>query len=340
MTPSVEDLRIDRKRLLDRLEALAQRGAISGTTGANRVALTDADREGRDLVVSWMRDLGLAVRVDAIGNVIAVLEGIEPGAPVMTGSHIDTVRSGGRYDGCLGVIAGLEVIETILISGERPRRSIAVGFFTDEEGARFAPDMLGSLVYVGGMPVESALEITDDDGISVGDELDRIGYRGAAPCPGEVPHAFVELHIEQGPVLEREDRTIGVVSSVQGISWTELSIVGQSNHAGTTPMSMRRDPVVVAARLTSFVRQLTEEIGPPQVGTVGALAVHPNLVNVIASELTMTVDLRNTDDPTLADARNAMISFAQEAAAAEDCELRYRTLADSGSVGRGGRNQF
>jgi N-carbamoyl-L-amino-acid hydrolase len=182
------------------------------------------------------------------------------------------------------------------------------------------------------MPVESALEITDDDGISVGDELDRIGYRGAAPCPGEVPHAFVELHIEQGPVLEREDRTIGVVSSVQGISWTELSIVGQSNHAGTTPMSMRRDPVVVAARLTSFVRQLTEEIGPPQVGTVGALAVHPNLVNVIASELTMTVDLRNTDDPTLADARNAMISFAQEAAAAEDCELRYRTLADSGSV--------
>ena len=162
--------------------------------------LSDADRAARDLVVSWMRDLGLDIRVDAIGNVAGVWGGREPDAPpVMCGSHIDSVKTGGRYDGAYGVLAGLEVIESLIERGIRTRRPIAVAFFTDEEGARYAPDMLGSLVYVGGMTVEAARDVVGIDGTMLGAELDRIGYAGSLPCPMIVPHAFVELHIEQGP---------------------------------------------------------------------------------------------------------------------------------------------
>src|SRR5688500_16315137 len=209
--------RIDIERVLGRLDELATVGAIPGTTGVARLALTDADRDGRDLVVSWMRDLGLDIRVDAIGNVAGVCGGREPDArPVMCGSHIDTVNTGGRYDGTLGVLAGLEVIECMIERGTRPRRPIAVAFFTDEEGARYAPDMLRSLVYVGGMTVEEARDVVGTDGTTLGSELDRIGYTGSLPCPMIVPNAFVELHIEQGPVLEAEGFTIGAVTSVQG----------------------------------------------------------------------------------------------------------------------------
>jgi N-carbamoyl-L-amino-acid hydrolase len=216
--------RVDTARLLGRLDELATIGAIPDTTGVARLALTDADRAGRDLVVSWMTDLGLDVRIDAIGNVVGVLPGRDAAAaPVMCGSHIDTVKTGGRYDGAYGVLAGLEVIETLIENRVRLRRPIAVAFFTDEEGSRFAPDMLGSLVYVGGMSVEDARDIVGIDGATVGAELDRIGYAGALPCPMFVPHAYVELHIEQGPVLEAEGFTIGAVTGVQGISWHEMS---------------------------------------------------------------------------------------------------------------------
>ncbi|MEY2957692.1 MAG: hypothetical protein RLZZ01_260, partial [Actinomycetota bacterium] len=216
MTPvDRRDLHVDVDRLMDRIEALGEIGAIRGPAGERgcaRLALTDDDKAGRDLVLSWMRDLGLEVVVDRIGNVFATLPGSEPDlAPVMTGSHIDTVRTGGRFDGNLGVLAGLEAIETLLRLGVRTKRSITVAFFTDEEGARFAPDMLGSLVYVGGMPIEEALDVRAvDDGARLGDELDRIGYAGPAPVPGaRFPHVFVELHIEQGPVLEEAGTTIG-----------------------------------------------------------------------------------------------------------------------------------
>ncbi|NBO84553.1 MAG: M20/M25/M40 family metallo-hydrolase, partial [Actinobacteria bacterium] len=184
---------------MQRIMALAEVGAIDGG-GCNRLALTDADRDGRDLVRSWMVDLGLVVTVDAVGNMIGTWN-VGSGAPVMTGSHIDTVRTGGKYDGNYGVLAGLEVIETMQDAGIEPSRPLAVGVFTDEEGARFAPDMLGSLVYAGGMSVEEAHDVIAIDGARLGDELERIGYLGAMPCPGAAPHAFVELHIEQGPLL-------------------------------------------------------------------------------------------------------------------------------------------
>src|SRR5262245_54792153 len=257
---------VDGARLWERLMELGEIGAIHGPNGEHgccRLALTDADREGRDLVVGWMRDLGLMVSIDGIGNVVATRPGRDPAAaPVMTGSHIDTVATGGRFDGNLGVLAGLEVIETLEQHGIETERPLAVAFFTDEEGARFAPDMLGSLVFAGGMALEEALDIVASDGARLGDELARIGYAGPLPCPAaRPPHAYVELHIEQGPILEDEGITIGVVEGVQGISWTELTINGRSSHAGTTPMRLRRDAGYVAAPIATLVRRLGPDAG-------------------------------------------------------------------------------
>jgi N-carbamoyl-L-amino-acid hydrolase len=320
-------VRIDADRLVHRLGELAEVGAIAGTAGCCRLALTDEDRAGRDLVVSWMRDLGLAVTVDAIGNVVAVRPGREDLAPVMTGSHIDTVRTGGRYDGNLGVVAGLEVVETLDRHRVTTRRPLAVAFFTNEEGSRFAPDMMGSLVYAGGMGVAQAHDTVGIDGARVGDELARIGYLGPAPCPGPAPHAFVELHIEQGPVLEQAGARIGVVTGVQGISWTEVSVEGQSNHAGTTPMGLRHDAGYAAAEIAVFVRRLAAELGDPLVGTVGAVDLHPNLVNVVAGRATLTVDLRHTDGDTLAEAGRRLHAHLDELARAEGVAITTRPLA-------------
>ncbi len=311
---TLSELRVDGARLCQRLEALGEIGAVSGPNGERgcaRLALTDADREGRDLVVAWMHDLGLAVTIDAIGNVVGTRAGADPtAAPVMVGSHIDTVRTGGRFDGNLGVLAGLELIETLEQHGVRTVHPISVAFFTDEEGARFAPDMLGSLVYVGGMALEDALDVrAADDGARLGDELLRIGYAGPTPCPAPgAPHAYFELHIEQGPVLEDAGITIGVVTGVQGISWTELTITGQSAHAGTTPMRLRHDPGYVAAAITTGVRRVAREMGGSQVATVGRCEFVPNLVNVVPAQVTMTVDLRNTDEGLL---RQAEAAFAE-----------------------------
>ncbi len=320
-------LRIDSARLQDRLATLSSIGGIQGTTGSARLAFSDADRQGRDLVVTWMEDLGLEIRVDAIGNVIATLEGTEDLPPVMTGSHIDTVRTGGRYDGNLGVLAGLEVIETLLAAGLRTRHPLSVGFFSNEEGARYQPDMMGSLVYVGGLPVEEAYDTVGIDNTTVRTELDRIGYLGAAPVPGLVPQAFVELHVEQGPVLEEAGIQIGVVEGVQGISWTEIEIIGQSNHAGTTPMRLRHDPAWVAAEITTFVRWLALELGHPQVATVGRLELRPNLVNVVAASATMTVDLRNTDEQLLQQAEERLEAKIKELAEREGVTISSRPLA-------------
>jgi beta-ureidopropionase / N-carbamoyl-L-amino-acid hydrolase len=315
------------ERLLADLAALAAVGD-TGDGGNCRLALTDEDAGGRELVVGWMRALGLDVRVDRIGNVVATRPGLDGDlAPVMTGSHVDTVRTGGRYDGTLGVLAGLEVVRALDDAGVRTRRPLAVAFFTDEEGSRFAPDMLGSLVYVGGLALEEALDTVGIDGAVLGEELERIGWAGEAPVPGPAPHAFVELHIEQGPLLEEEGVTIGAVTGVQGISWEELTLTGQSNHAGTTPMRLRRDPGLVAAEVTTFVRRLAHELGGHQVGTVGRLDLHPDLVNVVAARAVMTVDLRNTDHGVLREAERRVATHVDEAAAAEGVAVARTTLA-------------
>lgn len=316
---------IDAERLLARLEELGAIGS-TGDGGCCRLALTDADREGRDLVVTWMRDLGLEISIDGVGNIIGTWA-VGQGTPVMTGSHIDTVRTGGLYDGNLGVLAGIEVIETLMRSGATPARPLAVGIFTNEEGARFQPDMLGALVYVGGMSLEEALDTTAIDGPRLGDELARIGYQGSAPCPSSPPHAFVELHIEQGPLLEKSQVRIGAVTGVQGISWQEVTIQGQSNHAGTTPMSLRRDPALVAARITVFLRELAQEFGGHQVCTVGKIDLFPNLINVVPARAVLTLDVRNTDDSLLREAESRIAAFLLEVAKDEAVEITTRTLA-------------
>jgi beta-ureidopropionase / N-carbamoyl-L-amino-acid hydrolase len=341
-------VKIQPDRLLADIEALAAIGD-TGDGGNCRLALTGEDAGGRELVVGWMRALGLDVRVDRIGNVVATRVGAGRGgggdgvgggagdgagggagdgaAPVMTGSHIDTVGTGGRYDGTLGVLAGLEVVRALDDAGIRTRRPVAVAFFTDEEGSRFPPDMLGSLVYAGGMPLEDALDIVAIDGAVLGGELERIGWAGDAAVPGPPPHAYVELHIEQGPVLEEAGVTIGAVTGVQGISWQELTLTGQSNHAGTTPMRLRRDPAYVAAETIGFVRRLATELGGHQVGTVGRVGLHPDLVNVVAARATLTVDLRNTDEAVLADAERRLRDHVVAQASAEGCEAAWRRLA-------------
>ncbi|MEY4116454.1 MAG: hypothetical protein RIQ32_1213 [Actinomycetota bacterium] len=319
------DLKINWRRLEDRINALAEISPIEG--GGNcRLALTDEDKNGRDLVVSWMRSLDLEVTIDVVGNIIGVWN-VGKGAPVMSGSHIDTVRTGGRFDGCYGVLAALEVIESCQNANISPPRPLAVGIFTDEEGARFAPDMLGSLVYVGGMPVEQALNVVAIDGARLGEELLRIGYSGPAPCPGVVPHAFVELHIEQGPMLEANGVRIGAVTSVQGISWQEVTVIGQSNHAGTTPMSLRHDPAYVAAEITVFLRKLAAEFGGDQVCTVGKIDLHPNLTNVVPAKATLTLDVRNTDESRLQQAELRIANFLTEIAANEGVTITTRKLA-------------
>ncbi|MBL8567274.1 MAG: Zn-dependent hydrolase [Hyphomicrobiaceae bacterium] len=320
------NLRIDIGRLMNRLDRLAQVGAIEGGGNA-RLALTDQDKDGRDLVIGWMKALGLTVTVDAIGNVFARRKGRKDLPPLMTGSHIDTVRTGGRYDGNYGVLAGLEVVEVLNQAGIETERPITVAFFTNEEGARFHPDMMGSLAYVGGMPLEEALAATDRDGKSVGEELHRIGYAGPEPVAKPSLHRFVELHIEQGPVLDREGVTIGAVDTLQGISWTEFTIKGTSNHAGTTPMRLRHDAGYVAAELTTFVRRLANEIGGDQVGTVGSVKLFPDLINVIPNKAVVTVDVRNTDEARLKEAERRVATFAEETAKAEGCTVEAKRLA-------------
>jgi len=321
MTPKFSD-----RHLLDNLDALARIGAIDGG-GCARLALTDEDRLGRDLVVGWMKELGLDVRIDAIGNVIGLRAGRENTAPIMTGSHIDTVRTGGRYDGNYGVLAGLEVVRALNAANVVTRRPVAVAFFTNEEGARFQPDMMGSLVYAGGIGLNEAYAAVDKDGVAVGDELRRIGYLGATKPGALKPHAFLELHIEQGPILDEEKVRIGVVESVQGISWTEYTVAGVSNHAGTTPMRLRRDAGYLAASVNLFARKLAGEMGGNQVATVGSLALRPNLINVVPNRAVFTVDLRNTDEAKLKDAEAAVSAHVAEVAAAERVEVEAKVLA-------------
>ena len=317
---------VNRDRLLARLDTFNRIGALPG--GGNcRLALSDEDRAGRDLLVRWMGDLGLAVTVDAIGNIIGVRGGREDSPPVMFGSHVDTVGTGGRYDGLYGVLAGLEACEALNDAGTATRRPLALVAFTNEEGSRFAPYAMGSLVYVGGLALEDAYAIRGNDGATVGEELRRIGYAGEARPGFLKPHAYLELHIEQGPVLESEGVVIGAVEGITGLSWTEVSITGRAAHAGTTPMHLRRDAAYAASEVAVFVRRLARDMGGHQKGTVGRVELYPNLVNVVAERAVLTADLRNTDEKALQDAERQLGGFLERLAAQEQVAITTRSLA-------------
>ena len=325
LTSRSTDLSSDVGRLQNRIKELGRVGAIT-SGGVSRLALTNEDRDGRDLVVRWMRDLGLSIQVDRIGNVIGTRAGILDSPPVIIGSHIDSVATGGLYDGALGVLAGLEAVQTLNDADLKTQYPIAVSFFTNEEGVRFTPDMMGSAVHQGSLPLETALETVGTDGQTVGAELTRIGYAGDIPVNNMIPRAYLELHIEQGPVLENTNTTIGAVTGVQGISWTEFELQGVSNHAGTTPMHLRHDAGYVAASIAVEARAIATDFGANQVATVGVSELTPNLINVIANQARVTVDLRNTSDAKLTQSETRLLGFATDTAAADGVTLEKRSL--------------
>jgi N-carbamoyl-L-amino-acid hydrolase len=293
------NLAIDGTRLWD---SLMQMGQIGGTPrgGCNRQALTAEDAAGRALFRRWCEAAGAHVTVDGLGTMVARREGRADLPPVMIGSHLDTQPTGGKFDGVLGVLAGLEVLRRLDEAGIRTLRPIEVVNWTNEEGCRFAPAMLASAAYAGVLPVDTALAARDRDGVSLGDALDSIGARGDRPVNGPAPFAYLELHIEQGPILEAEGIDIGVVTGGQGLRWHDLTLTGFESHAGSTPMRLRRDALRAAAQVIEEIARIAERHAPAGVGTVGQLAVAPNSRNVIPGEVRLSVDLRHPDATSLA----------------------------------------
>jgi N-carbamoyl-L-amino-acid hydrolase len=293
-------IKIDGKRLWDSLMTMAKIGATP-KGGVCRLALTDLDREGRDLIVSWAKEAGCTVTVDQMGNVFMRRAGRNPDAlPVMTGSHADSQPTGGRFDGIYGVLGGLEVIRSLNDHGIETEHPVEVVIWTNEEGSRFAPAMVASGVFAGVFTLEYGLSRKDVDGKTIGEELKRIGYAGDLPCGGRPLHAAFELHIEQGPILEAEQKTIGVVTDAQGQRWYEITLTGQEAHAGPTPMPRRRDALLGAARVVDLVNRIGLDNAPFGCATVGMMQVYPNSRNVIPGRVFFTVDFRHPDDAVLA----------------------------------------
>ncbi len=316
---------IDAARLLGRIRDLGQIGRDEAGRLV-RLAGTDQDKLGRDQLRVWAQQAGLAVRVDRIGNMLLVWEAGE-GDPVMIGSHIDTVIDAGIFDGCYGVLAGLEVVQTLREQGFVPRRPVVVAAFTNEEGVRYAPDMMGSLVYADGLSVGEALAAVGPDGTRLGAELERIGYAGSEE-PGSIrPAAYLELHIEQGPILEQERLAIGAVENLQGISWQRVTIDGTANHAGTTPTALRRDAGYAAARVTTFLRDLAVRSNGATVATVGTMQYEPGAINVIPARAVFTVDLRNPDEAQLKSAEQALDELLDELEASERVAISVERLS-------------
>jgi N-carbamoyl-L-amino-acid hydrolase len=311
-------MKVNGERLWRSLMDLARIGATA-KGGVRRITLTDVDRDGRDLFCQWAREAGCSVSVDAIGNIFARRAGTDSAAdPVAIGSHLDSQPSGGKFDGAYGVMAGLEILRTLDDAGIRTRAPLEVVSWTNEEGSRFVPTMMGSGVFAGVHTLESALAQRDVEGKSVRDALQAIGYAGAA-----APHrigAYFEAHIEQGPVLEQTRTTIGVVEGALGQRWFDVSIEGMDAHAGPTPMDTRRDAMVAAARLVLEVNRIGSTFPDYARGTVGFMQVQPNSRNVVPGLVRMTVDLRNAKDATLSLMADEL--KAQAAAIAGQCRTK------------------
>jgi N-carbamoyl-L-amino-acid hydrolase len=290
-----ENLRINGQRLWDSLMEMAQIGpGVAG--GNNRQTLTDADSEGRALFRKWCEDAGCTMGVDRMGTMFARREGTDPDAlPVYVGSHLDTQPTGGKYDGVLGVLGGLEIIRTMNDLGIRTRHPIVVTNWTNEEGTRFAPAMLASGVFAGMHTLDWAYAREDAEGKRFGEELERIGWVGDEEVGDRKMHAFFELHIEQGPILEAENKEIGVVTHGQGLWWLEVRLTGKESHTGSTPMDMRVNAGLGMARITEAVHRIAMDHQPNAVGAVGQANVYPNSRNVIPGRAVFTIDFRSPD---------------------------------------------
>ena len=311
---NIDQLRINGPRLWDSLMELAKIGATP-KGGVCRLTLTDLDRQGRDLVTSWGRQAGLTVTIDKIGNGFMRRAGRNDAlAPIVMGSHIDTQPTGGKFDGNYGVLSGLEVVRTLNDHGIETEAPIEVAFWTNEEGSRFVPVMMGSGVFARAFTLEHAYAARDTEGKSVQDELTRIGYVGTEE-PGEHPiGAYFEAHIEQGPVLEDNDKTIGVVQGVLGIRWFDCTVTGMEAHAGPTPMALRKDAMQVATHLMQEVVAAALRHAPHGRGTVGMVHVHPNSRNVIPGRVKFSIDLRNATDALVDQMADEVKAFAADLA--------------------------
>jgi beta-ureidopropionase / N-carbamoyl-L-amino-acid hydrolase len=308
------NLKISQQRLWQSLMDMAKIGATE-KGGSKRLALTDLDRDGRDLFVRWCKEAGCSVTVDRIGNIFARRPGRRDDLPpVVTGSHLDTQPTGGKFDGVYGVLAGLEVIRTLNDLNYHTDAPLEVTVWTNEEGSRFAPAMGGSGVFAGVFTEAHGLAIADADGKTIGEELKRIGYAGDRKIGGRPFKAFFEAHIEQGPVLEAERKTIGVVQGIQGIRWFDVTITGRENHAGTTPMNRRKDALLGAARIIDAINAVALAF-PPGVSTVGMARVSPNSRNTIPGSVYFSVDLRHPRDEDLLKMKAGL-----EARVAEICD--------------------
>jgi beta-ureidopropionase / N-carbamoyl-L-amino-acid hydrolase len=312
--------RIDGKRLWDLLMSMAQIGATP-KGGVRRLTLTDVDKRGRDRFRAECEAAGLTVRVDAIGNMFARREGRDPNRlPVLFGSHLDSQPSGGKFDGALGVLAGLEVMRSLNDLGIVTEAPVELVNWTDEEGSRFGHSLMGSGVWSGAYPLEKVYALTDLEGVTVCSALDGIGYRGAQPATAFPADAYFELHIEQGPILEREEKQIGIVTGAQAQVWYDAVTLGQDSHAGTTPPSTRKDALVAAARIIDLVDRMMRARGEDGRGTVGQLVVLPNSRNVVPGEVRFSVEFRHPSD---AEVDRLDTEFPREAAIiARDCGVK------------------
>jgi len=338
--PDPSNIRIDGARLWDSLMEMAKIGATP-KGGCNRLTLTDLDRQGRDLFARWCAEAGLAMTVDRMGNMFARRRGEDESLPpVVMGSHLDTQPTGGKFDGVLGVLGALEVMRSLNDLNIRTRHPIEVANWTNEEGSRFAPAMVASGVFAGAYTLDEAYGVKDRDGLRLGDELERIGFKGDAPVGGRNIHAFFELHIEQGPILEDEGVDIGVVTHGQGQRWYEVTLKGFESHAGSTPMPRRRDALVGAARVVELVNRIGLAHPPLAVSTTGMLNPHPNSRNVIPGEVFLTCEFRHPDDAVLIVMDRALrdgiaeIEAAAKLEAAIEQVFSYAAVAfDPGCVG-------
>ena len=294
-----QNLKINPDRLWDTIHELAEIGpGVAG--GNNRQTLTDADNEGRHLFKKWCDDAGLDMGVDDMGTMFAVRAGTDPDAlPVYVGSHLDTQPTGGRYDGVLGVLSALELVRTLNDLDIKTKHPIVVTNWTNEEGTRFAPAMLASGVFAGVHTRDWAYDREDAEGLKFGDELKRIGWVGDEPTGARKMHAYFEYHIEQGPILEAEDKLIGVVTHGQGLWWLEVTVTGKDSHTGSTPMPMRKNAGLGMARMTELVHEIAMKHQPRAVGAIGQCNVYPNSRNVIPGKVVFTIDFRSPDLETL-----------------------------------------
>ncbi|TFF39891.1 Zn-dependent hydrolase [Pseudomonas sp. RIT623] len=318
-------LQLNGPLLLEQIHALGAIGVDAVHGGRTRIALTDAEKAGRDQLVAWMRALDLDIAIDRIGNIFGTLPGASDDAPLMIGSHIDSVTNAGALDGCYGVLAGLAVQRAYRDAQIQPLRPITVAAFTNEEGVRYQPDMLGSLVHAGGLDIETALNTIGTDGTRLGDELRRIGYAGDLVPGSIVPHEYLELHIEQGPILEAENTLIGVVENLQGISWQQVTVTGHANHAGTTPTHLRHDAGYVACAVVSELRRYAQA-SDSTLATTGCMTFAPNVINVIARQARFTIDLRDPDEHKLQRAEAHLAQYLAQLANDEGVSIQTEPL--------------